>query len=571
MLRRLSAFLAGALLCSFAFAQSVPNGGITTNQIWTTAQWINAWQTKVDVSQLGVTIPTYPLTAAEISLSITPSNFAYPVGNVLRYGADPTGGVDSTVAIQLAINVIGAGNGGFVTLGAGTFKTSSTLVVGNGTTTTPSTVNNVFIQASGSSSPFASGANGTRILWNGGAGGTILQFMGAGVGGGISGSILLDGNGTAATGLYLLHWVAGHFQTVGIKNCTGKYLKLFTQTVPDTVGGVRDNIFGLYFTDTIPSGATGLSIDALTTTADALQNTFDMIDIPLSGSGATGISLGYADFNDFRVVDLSVQSTLTSSVGISLVGGGPTGNAIFPSLNRFGQLATSAPIVSNTSAGTPYGNYVALFDLADSNNVIPTAVGLYGTTAGLIGGVQRTQTFGSGSVATDFVTAGTAGTYALETSGSATSGQSFGLLVNAGTTSADNALDVCNQANTSCFLQIRGDGSIVTSGQTDQGPGAISAAAFYSANVQLKPNLSATTSAIGGSSIANGTCASGTVSVAGAATTMAVQATPGAFPGAGFYWAGYVSSAGTVTVEVCNATGATNSPTGVAYNVRVLQ
>lgn len=81
--------------------------------------------------------------------------------------------------------------------------------------------------------------------------------------------------------------------------------------------------------------------------------------------------------------------------------------------------------------------------------------------------------------------------------------------------------------------------------------------------------LSGTTGSIGGSSLAAGACSTGTVSVTGAATTMSVEATPVTYPGAPYYWRGYVSSAGTVTVAVCAAVAGT--PTASAYNVRVLK
>lgn len=44
----------------------------------------------------------YPRSAVEIAASITPTSFSYPDGNVLRYGADPTGTADSTYAFQQA-------------------------------------------------------------------------------------------------------------------------------------------------------------------------------------------------------------------------------------------------------------------------------------------------------------------------------------------------------------------------------------------------------------------------------------------------------------------------------------
>lgn len=50
----------------------------------------------------------YPLTAAEITLSVTPTNFGYPADPYVdprRYGADQFGSGDSTAAVQTAINV----------------------------------------------------------------------------------------------------------------------------------------------------------------------------------------------------------------------------------------------------------------------------------------------------------------------------------------------------------------------------------------------------------------------------------------------------------------------------------
>jgi hypothetical protein len=81
--------------------------------------------------------------------------------------------------------------------------------------------------------------------------------------------------------------------------------------------------------------------------------------------------------------------------------------------------------------------------------------------------------------------------------------------------------------------------------------------------------LSGVTSAIGGASLSAGDCSSGTVGVTGATTSSVVDASPTAYPGGGFYWHGYVSSAGVVTVEVCATTPGT--PAALAYNVRVSQ
>jgi hypothetical protein len=95
-----------ALLPLTLNAQSVPNGGsITSGQIWTAPQWATAWQSKVDTAQLGVTIPTYPQTAAEIAASVTPVQFQIAPCDVNRYAVNTTPGTtDMSAAFQAAAN-----------------------------------------------------------------------------------------------------------------------------------------------------------------------------------------------------------------------------------------------------------------------------------------------------------------------------------------------------------------------------------------------------------------------------------------------------------------------------------
>jgi hypothetical protein len=101
------------LFASLVQAQSVPNGGITPGQVWTTPQWVNAWQAKADTAnpnfigtvQLnGVSLPSYPQTAAEIAAAATPVNFTYPAGAAQRYGAVGDCVADDTTALQNDIN-----------------------------------------------------------------------------------------------------------------------------------------------------------------------------------------------------------------------------------------------------------------------------------------------------------------------------------------------------------------------------------------------------------------------------------------------------------------------------------
>ncbi len=313
-----------------------------------------------------------------------------------QFGVKANGTTDDSTAMLAAIAWVSAKGGYLDCSDCQTIKVSQTLTIGNGTTSAASTINNVFLIGMGGVGPF-NADGGTTLLWAG-TGGTVIQFVGAMTGGGLLGGWTIDGNGSAVHGLIVNHVEGGQFPRVKIKGCTGVYLTLTAQTNPDTIGGCRNNRFGVYTTDTVPSGATGLLIDGPTTITSVLQNTFDVIDIPMSGAGAIGMQLGYCDFNDFRIVDLSLQSTLSTSIGIKAVGSGPSGNAIFPSMNHFGQLATGAPIQSVTTGGRPYGNLIDVYDLADSGNVIPTAMGFMGYAQQILGAVANQQTLRFGFI-----------------------------------------------------------------------------------------------------------------------------------------------------------------------------
>jgi pectate lyase-like protein len=83
--------------------------------------------------------------------------------------------------------------------------------------------------------------------------------------------------------------------------------------------------------------------------------------------------------------------------------------------------------------------------------------------------------------------------------------------------------------------------------------------------------ITGTTSSIGGSALAAGICTTGTASITGVSSAMAVAVSPAADPGTGFTWNAWVSSTTTVTVRVCNISGASSTPAATAYNVRVSQ
>ena len=74
------------------------------------------------VAQTGCNAPCYAVTTAENAAGVTPTNLAYPQGDVRRYGADPSGAADSTAAIQSALNI-----GANVYLAPGIYQITSSL------------------------------------------------------------------------------------------------------------------------------------------------------------------------------------------------------------------------------------------------------------------------------------------------------------------------------------------------------------------------------------------------------------------------------------------------------------
>ena len=146
-------------------------------------------------------------------------------------------------------------------------------------------------------------------------------------------------------------------------------------------------------------------------------------------------------------------------------------------------------------------------------------------------------------------------------------GGSFIMIDDVGTTLWQSGLNgVGGQTTYGLYDVVSGNAPFTVSASTD-------AVTFYTNPIvgssTIYPSLSGISSSIGGSALLAGACASTTVSITGATTSMSVVATPVTYPGNGNYWNSYVSSSGVVTVHVCAAVAGT--PVASIYNVRVIQ
>ena len=101
--------------------------------------------------------------------------------------------------------------------------------------------------------------------------------------------------------------------------------------------------------------------------------------------------------------------------------------------------------------------------------------------------------------------------------------------------------------------------------------GAASFASLAVGGKPVEPQLRATSSPFGGKPLAAGTCESSSLSVPGAAVSMAVSvsASGGVDPGDGFFVRGYVSGPGTVIIQLCNMGVEKITPLLTSYNIRV--
>lgn len=204
------------------------------------------------------------------------------------YSADPTGVADSTTAIQNAINALPV-NGGIVQFPPGNYKISSTLTVGNGSSSVASTRYGVILQAAcGITIPFFNGFPSTpcaELTWAGGAS-DMIHVLGPLQGWGIQG-LFLNGASTANSCIHVTSAQFGDSANLSLNNCLHG---LASDTVP---------IFGaLSNTDSYYNSYRNLAVQ--------VPNIANAIGILIDGNGSNNTS--NTDFNSFYGVNVSIPN-----------------------------------------------------------------------------------------------------------------------------------------------------------------------------------------------------------------------------------------------------------------------
>lgn len=324
------------------------------------------------------------------------SSVLRPIISLANFGGNCDGLFDNSAALNAAATSLG-NVGGEILLPGTICNIASTVVIGNGTTTALSTVNNVRLVGIGQ--PFSRvnlgqslGLTATRLRWTGAAGGVMVRILGPSTGSDLR-NVALDANAIAATCLQLISAKNGLFERVTCSKNTGVGLDITTQQVaalPSPMDSAQlssaDNTFIDYAGHTTINGATGISLDGylgdgVTNGHDTTRVHFYNTHLLISGSGSSvGARLAYADqnvFSGFLITRAGVADG--TSCSISYVGSttNPGGgyfpqNIVFTGHTDIGQ---SLPVCTGTAGnigGTPIGGGNRLENMTSfDNQVIP--------------------------------------------------------------------------------------------------------------------------------------------------------------------------------------------------------
>lgn len=293
---------------------------------------------------------------------------------------DPTGVVDSTAGIQLALNCISLGF--TVKIPPGKFKISAGLTIGTGSSSAVSSVNNVVVAGAGSGradSMTGPQDGATQFLWYGVAGGTMLTLNGP-----ISGiqlkDFVLDCRSLANTGLDIEHAFLSEFSNIICRSYKGyPYIIQAYGAVAGCAIGANSNLWRNVFAENPASGGSGLLVGAADgTLLDVAKNTWIGCEFIADGASVKdALTLRYCD-NLVFIETIFSQQGGSSSWGITVAP--PPSTPSFPGNISFYQCPIIGPTRVSGSAWTGSRGLGFFPLLTGDYPTIPTAAGSWGFT-----------------------------------------------------------------------------------------------------------------------------------------------------------------------------------------------
>ncbi len=297
------------------------------------------------------------------------------------FGAKCDGTTDDTTAIQAAINSLPA-SGGIVYFPVATCRISSSLTIGNGTTSAFSTRQGVFLIGRGNpNAPELTvlGGGYTATL------GPKLQWLGAGTGGmivingpmqgwGVQ-NLHMDCGNASQYGIFLSSSSFGDSKNLSFTNCTVS--AIFSTSHPKggytgapNVDSLRNNYKNIAIQISSASVAKGITLTGdAGGTSDTDYNIIDnvIMSFPTTNLNQAGVYMGVSDSNIFR--GISTSTAQSTHYGLFL---DYSVNAQFPNSNMFfaHEFGGTIPYgVGGAPSINLHPNYA--FGTIEANGVVP--------------------------------------------------------------------------------------------------------------------------------------------------------------------------------------------------------
>lgn len=307
--------------------------------------------------------------------------------SVKQFGAKGDGTTNDTTSIQNCITAL-IGSKQTMIFPSGIYPISSSLTIGNGTSTTFSSLNGLEIVCAGagvSAAELGSAGGNVVLKWTGAAAGTMMNINGPIYGINIKG-LTLDCNALAATGINAKHLVSCTWSNMLVMqntNGAGYIWGCYDTPITGIAVGSSDNVFTNVSAKYCGSGGSGAAIGETTSAGilDVARCTWINCEFWRDNTNAATFSLRLSYVDNCTFVECDTAPMTGLGIGLYILP--PTGNLGFPGAITM----INCPIGGNVSAaGTWAANEGILFlpyPVGDGQVVpsTPTPKQLYGLTS----------------------------------------------------------------------------------------------------------------------------------------------------------------------------------------------